>query len=217
MRILELFSGTGSVGKVFKQYGWDVLSLDIDTRSGADIVTDILDWDYKKYEPGHFDFVWASPPCTEFSSIKAFAGHKRDIAGAVAIVQKTLDIIDYFDPDIWFLENPQSGSLKKQSLMADIPFCDVDYCQYGRYFRKRTRLWNNIGFTGKLCKYNCKYSKGTRHIYTIGMTRGKNSADPNGYRNPIWDGLPRATTEYCHQVPEDLVKDILCYSMAYLV
>ena len=45
MRLLELFSGTGSVGNVFREHGWDVVSLDRDMP--ADISTDILDWDYK--------------------------------------------------------------------------------------------------------------------------------------------------------------------------
>ena len=45
MKLLELFSGTGSVGKVFKENGWTVVSLDRDMD--ADIKTDIMDWDYK--------------------------------------------------------------------------------------------------------------------------------------------------------------------------
>ena len=44
MRLLELFSGTGSVGNVFKDHGWEVVSLDRDMA--ADIQTDIMDWDY---------------------------------------------------------------------------------------------------------------------------------------------------------------------------
>ena len=55
MKILELFAGTGSVGKVFKEWGWEVVSLDRDTE--ADIKTDIMDWDYRTYEPGYFDVV----------------------------------------------------------------------------------------------------------------------------------------------------------------
>ncbi|MFM7989895.1 MAG: hypothetical protein ACKPKO_62335, partial [Candidatus Fonsibacter sp.] len=49
MRVLELFSGTGSVGNVCKALGMDVVSLDRDMP--ADIRTDIMDWDYKTYSP----------------------------------------------------------------------------------------------------------------------------------------------------------------------
>ena len=67
--MLELFSGTGSVGKVFKEAGWEVVSLDRD--AAADIRTDVRQWDYKSaYPPKHFYFIWASPPCTDYSIAK---------------------------------------------------------------------------------------------------------------------------------------------------
>ena len=49
MRVLELFSGTGSVGNVCKRHGFEVVSLDRDMP--ADIKTDIMDWDYRVYCP----------------------------------------------------------------------------------------------------------------------------------------------------------------------
>ena len=44
MQLLELFSGTCSVGTVAKDRGWTVVSLDL---KGADINCDILQWKYK--------------------------------------------------------------------------------------------------------------------------------------------------------------------------
>ena len=62
--MLELFSGTGSVGKVAREKGWDVVSVDIDPR--ADINVDIMEWDYRS-SGMTFDVVWGSPPCTMYS------------------------------------------------------------------------------------------------------------------------------------------------------
>ena len=63
MRVLELFSGTGSVGNVCRERGMDVVSLDRDMP--ADIRCDILDWDFRAYEPKSFDFIW--PPLLALS------------------------------------------------------------------------------------------------------------------------------------------------------
>ena len=43
MRLLELFSGTGSVGNVAKNIGFEIISLDMDME--ATIKTDIMKWD----------------------------------------------------------------------------------------------------------------------------------------------------------------------------
>ena len=115
MKLLELFSGTGSVGKVFKENGWTVVSLDRDME--ADIKTDIMDWDYMAmYEPGSFDVLWTSPPCTEYSVAKTVG--VRKITEANQVVQRTLDIIDYFQPKFWLLENPANWTAQEPTYDA---------------------------------------------------------------------------------------------------
>jgi site-specific DNA-cytosine methylase len=142
MRMLELFAGTGSVGSVFKDHGWEVVSLDRDLP--ADINCDILDWDYQNaFPPNHFDFVWASPPCTEYSRAKTVG--TRKIEESNRVVQQTLDILNYFQPPSgWVMENPQTGLLKNQDCVVGVPYFDIDYCKYGMPYRKRTRLWNSL-------------------------------------------------------------------------
>ena len=93
-RLLELFSGTGSVGKAFK--GWEITSLDLDKKSKATITADVLQWDYTTFSPGHFDCIWASPPCTQYSIARTTAKTPRNLALADALVQRTLDIISFF-------------------------------------------------------------------------------------------------------------------------
>ena len=173
-RLLELFSGSGSVGKVAKELGYEVVSLDL---KDANINIDILKWNYEQYPVGYFDVIWASPPCTEYSKAKTVGIRKIDEANK--IVKKTLEIMDYFDCKYWFIENPQSGLLKKQDMMVGLPFFDVDYCKYGFDYRKRTRVWSNCkSWTPKpLCKKDCGKVVGNRHFETA--QRGSSKSHPN--------------------------------------
>lgn len=185
MKCLELFSGTGSVGTVLKSMGYEVVSLDL---SNADINMDILEWDYKIYPPNYFNIIWASPPCETFSSIKkTHIGRKNrngkivtrnDIESDIILkglppLYKTLEIIYYFRPNKWIIENPQSGDMKKYLL--GLPYYDVDYCRYADWgYRKRTRLWTNIkGFEPKKCNQDCNSCIDGKHLINFGMTTKK--------------------------------------------
>ena len=81
MKLLELFSGTKSVGRVAEQLRFEVTSLDRDLD--ADIKCDIMDWDYKQYLVGYFDVIWASPPCIEYSKCKTTAPRNIALTNAI--------------------------------------------------------------------------------------------------------------------------------------
>ena len=200
MKVLDLFSGTGSVTRVFRRRGRDVTSLDKDMD--ADIRTDILDWDYRQYAPDSFDFIWASPPCTEYSRAKT-TGIRR-VGDANRIVEKTLEILAYFEPKVWVLENPQTGLLKDQVFMANLPFVDVDYCKYGMPYRKRTRLWTNAAqqmVLRPLRRYDCESldEGGRKHRATAQRVQ-------NGYERGT--GHRFGQTDL-YKIPEALVEEIV--------
>ena len=156
MNVLELYSGTGSVGKVCEKLGWTPISVDLELPATHEC--DIMDFDYKQYPKDYFSIVWASPPCTYYSTLQnCWIGRKkkdgiiytREIIEekrkeSDKLILKTFEIIDYFNPDVWFMENPQTGQLKDRDVVKDIPFYDVSYCMYSDWgYEKKTRIWTN--------------------------------------------------------------------------
>ena len=89
MKFLELFPGTGSVGKACKEKGYDVISVDKSDKFEPTVVAGVLLWDYTVFPPGHFDVIWSSPPCTEYSCANTVG--VRDLVAADAIVTKILE------------------------------------------------------------------------------------------------------------------------------
>lgn len=169
MKILELFCGTKYVGKIFGDvHGHHIVSVDFDKKRSPDICCDILDLDYTElWKPGDFDFIWASPPCATFSTLRSshigrvgkdgvIKTTKETIISdmenvGVPIMKKAQEIIEYLKPKYWVMENPKTGRMKNY-IDKDVPFYDVDYCAYGYRYQKQTRLWSNIvGFKPLVC------------------------------------------------------------------
>ena len=165
-RVLELFSGSGSLTRFCSQMPemFETVRLDIDPRTAPDILVSILDWDYTR--ESHFDIIWASPDCREYSI--AHSKTPRDLESADKLVRRTLEIIAHFQPKIWFIENPQTGLLKSREFMGGIPFHDVTYCKYGYGYRKATRIWTNLaGFTPLFCGRDCWSFVNGRHLCCV--------------------------------------------------
>lgn len=151
MQLLELFAGSRSIGKAAEAAGYDVVSTDLTAYEGIDIVVDILELDYKSLDIKP-TVIWASPPCTSFS-IAACSSHWRLINGmyvpisegamlGMQLINKTLEIIEYFKPKYWYIENPR-GLLRKMPVMKKYERTTVWYCTYGDMRAKPTDVWSN--------------------------------------------------------------------------
>ena len=209
--MLDLFSGTHSVGRVACELGFSVTSLDL---CDASICCDVLAWDYTAYEPGYFDVIWASPCCRTFSTVRRSnigrngytrEGLEADMSNiGLPILRKTEEIIAYLKPKLWYLENPQTG-LMKNFIDPSIPFYDVDYCKYTDWgYRKRTRIWYGGDFTPvftpRVCRKDCGYVENNRHVKDVtGSAKGRNNTGQGGGNNRA----PR------YKIPSVLVTELL--------
>ena len=163
MKVLELFAGSRSIGKVCEELGYEVFSSDINDFEGIDYVTDIFDFDVNDI-PFVPDVIWASPPCTYFSVASIGKHWNKDNTPksenamlGVEIVKRTLHIIEFFtklNPDlIWYIENPR-GKLRKLDIIDERYINTVTYCQYGDDRMKPTDIWsNNVNWIPRpMCK-----------------------------------------------------------------
>ncbi len=168
MNILELFSGTESFSNVAEARGHQVFTIDINPKFNPSLCKDVLL--LKKEEiPFAPDVIWASPPCTEYSHAKRRG--VRDIEGANKNVLKAIELIKEFKPKFWIIENPQTGLLKNQEFMKDLPFVDASYCKYGLPYRKQTRFWTNLPIKLLTCNKDCDFIKEGKHIASAGNGR----------------------------------------------
>lgn len=180
-RTLEIFAGTQSFSKGIKRRSPDneAITVDILDKFNPTHKADILSWDYKQYPSGYFDVVWCSPPCTEYS--KAKSRGVRNLEFADELVRKSFEIIDYFQPRVWIVENVGTGLLvrRMETIRSGLSSYLVDYCVYGKPYRKRTILWSNAHLHLGLCagKGRCSQMDDGKHKGSCGNgTRKYNAA-----------------------------------------
>ena len=142
LRALDLYSGTQSVFSAFRRAGHECDSLDMDPRFAPTFCVNILEWDYTALPRGHYDAIWASVPCEQYSIARSNARSPRDLALADALVTRTLEIIEWFQPRAWFIENP-AGSLLWRRFHFD-RVVHTSYCSYNFPYRKNTSIATNL-------------------------------------------------------------------------
>ena len=249
-RVLELFSGTHSVGKVFHKNDYEVYSLDRDLgaqcplgedyKSEHHFQEDIMTWDYKQFPSGYFSIITASPVCLWWSTVrqswigrKCKSIHPTDVITKKILqddidkygkpmVDKVIEIIEYFQPKYWWIENPQTGKMKyyiEEKYPKYNTYYDFDYCKYSDWgYRKRTRFWTNIkGIDAKKCNKDCgniitiKSQKGDKRGQQIikADTRTlhiKSFGSNNRNQKCVGGGIDRLQR---YRIPKKLIEDFV--------
>lgn len=154
---LELFSGTATMSKTAKEFGFEAFNIDIDESLNPTLCADILDLTAEaiiEHCGGRPRAIWASPDCTqwsyargarnEFSKANKGKDLSEDALKAIDLIDATLTLIRELEPAYWFLENPHHGALKDQPMMKKFPHIDLYYCAYEWPTQKHTRIWGDF-------------------------------------------------------------------------
>jgi hypothetical protein len=160
LRLLELFSGTGTLSAIARKRGWETLTIDNDPKCEPDICDNVSRLLFPHIETFAPDVIWASPPCEAFSvaSIgthwgggwREYQPKTEKAKQALALITGLRNMIEDLDPPLWYIENPR-GVMRKVEKYGTIvnPNTDivlrhsVTYCQYGEERMKPTDIWTN--------------------------------------------------------------------------
>jgi hypothetical protein len=192
--ILSLFDYSGRWSDPYRKAGYDVYQADIK-----------LDIDVLSLEPSELPFsevygILAAPPCTDFAGSGAQYWKAKDEDGrteqSLALIDKTLSLVDYYKPVFWALENPV-GRLPKLRPAIGTPWyfnpnefagwLDGEEAERERY-TKRTGLW---GTFNKPEKNPLTVSEGGSWIMKLGgkseRTKELRSMTPRGFAQAFFE------------------------------
>jgi hypothetical protein len=135
--VLSLFDFSGNWSRPYREAG-GYRVIQIDLKLGRDI----LKWDYTIEKS--VDIILAAIPCDNYALSGARWFCEKDKDGRTAysqkLVAKTKEIIDYFNPEIWVIENPMSRIHKLNPWMGKVKFKFNPY-DFGDPYQKTTWLW----------------------------------------------------------------------------
>lgn len=140
--IISLFDYSGVWSEPYRKAGCRVLQ--VENKLGFDV----FKWNYKIIKPASVAGILAAPPCTDFAVSGAQYWAKKDKDGrtsaSVKLIRKTLEIIKYFNPSFWALENPVG---RLNTLIPELMQYGPWYFEpfwYGDPWSKKTGLWGKF-------------------------------------------------------------------------
>jgi site-specific DNA-cytosine methylase len=185
MKLLELFSGQGTISQTFKDNGLEAYRVDWSKEVEAELHADVMTLTVEEITQlcgGLPDVIWASPQCTTYSiathrhrTLKEGLSPKTDMAAYDDQVNqamwKLIDDLIAAGSKYYFVENPR-GRMRHMDFVKDRSLYTVTYCSYGRkgnakgyedyYINKPTDIWTNHPQTNFKPQCNKSY-EGHKH------------------------------------------------------
>jgi hypothetical protein len=179
--ILSLFDYSGAWSSPYRESGYNVVQIDIKLGN------DILNYDYSLNEVYG---ILAAPPCTDFSLSGSRYFKRKDEDGttekSVKLVKKTIEIIQFYNPKFWVVENPMSRIHKLVPELGKIKYKFHPY-HHGDPWQKMTWLWGEFNVPER---HEVENTEG-RVIWKVGgkseQTKEFRSMTPMGFAKDFFE------------------------------
>jgi len=150
MKMLDLFSGLGGASESMLVNGWEIKRIENNPLLQGVPNTELIDvLDFEKQlelriceygNPDAIKLIWASPPCTAFSTgwsspkmQAAREGKPYEPNDAIELVKSAKSIIDMLNPQYWVIENVR-GSIKHLTpILGEPAVIAGPYVLWGRF------------------------------------------------------------------------------------
>ena len=214
MRSLEICSGeNASFSTVAKEFGFATTTLDCNPACKADIIENVLAWDYTAFPPDYFAVVWASPPCDQMSICNC---KKPGLLTADTVAKKVLEICEFFrlGGAYVYVENPIAALPRRPHMREYHPFLkQINYCSYSADgdvfpYAKKTAIYDlsQSPWTPRpLCDRKGRFCEDGVHVAWA-------RHGPSKAQRLQCDrlGIPHTfSTVALHRVPKALIREIL--------
>lgn len=145
MKMLDLCSGLGGASEAFLLAGWNVQRIESNSILANIPQTTIIDVKtlrilLEQNQPEPIDFVWASPPCREFSngynspkSQAIRAGNKANYQPDMSILMECIRIIEIIQPKYWCIENVRGATPYFNPILGEPRQVIGPYCLWGNF------------------------------------------------------------------------------------
>ena len=119
-----------------------------------------------------------------------------------------MEIIQYFESKnqnlIWFLENGQTTLLWKREVAKNLTiYVDLDYCQYGTLYRKRTRIAHSKNLVWNP-RPKCNPKTCLSCVNGVHLKSAQKGNDKGKDKH-----FDKCTTDELHALPKALTQEIL--------
>jgi hypothetical protein len=187
--VLSLFDLTGKWSQPWEDAGYQVFRFDIQDDPAMGDVNNFStgffnDW-FGDFDGMDIYAVLAACPCTDFavSGARHFAAKDKDgrTVASVKLVHQTLNVVEYFKPAVWAIENPVG---RIESLGGLPPWrLSFDPNHLGDPYTKKTLLWGR--FNADLPIAPVEATEGSKMHKLYGgksmATKNARSATPEGF------------------------------------